>query len=86
MMSSAVTSCGASERDIRKRSGWPGWRMRDVAGGVEHALVGEDAARRREIFQRGAIDGAAGRAHAISRFPVRCFPARPSIAGEVAPS
>ncbi len=27
MMSSAVTSAGASERDIRKRSGWPGCRI-----------------------------------------------------------
>jgi hypothetical protein len=27
MMSSAVIICGASERDIRNRSGWPGCRI-----------------------------------------------------------
>ena len=35
----------------------------DVAGGVEHALVRQNTARRRQIFQRGAIDGTAGLAH-----------------------
>ena len=54
MMSSAVISCGASERDIRKRFGMAGMAHGDVAGGIEHALVGQDAARRREVFQRTA--------------------------------
>ena len=43
--------------------GMAGMAHGDVAGGVEHALVRQDAARRRQIFQRGAIDGAAGHAH-----------------------
>ena len=36
---------------------------RDVAGGVEHALIDQDAARRRQILQRGAIDQPAGLTH-----------------------
>ena len=28
-----------------------GMAHRDMAGGIEHALVGQDAARRRQVFQ-----------------------------------
>jgi hypothetical protein len=39
---------------------------RDVARRVEHALIGQDAARRREVLQHAAIDRASRCAHGCS--------------------
>ena len=47
----------------QKALGMAGMTHGHVAGGVEHAEVHEDAARGREILQRGAIDRTAGCAH-----------------------
>ena len=55
MMSSAVTSAGASERDIRKRLGLAGWRALSVAETVENAEIGEDTAAGHDVFYQGRI-------------------------------
>ena len=53
MMSAAVTSSGAMQRDIRKRgSGVP---RADVAKAVEHALVDQDAVGGDEILDQRRI-------------------------------
>jgi hypothetical protein len=39
---------------------------RNMAGRIEHALIGEDAARRGEVLQYGAIDRASRCAHGCS--------------------
>jgi hypothetical protein len=41
---------------------------RHVTCRIEYALIGEDTARRGEIFQGGAIDRASGGAHGCSAF------------------
>ena len=55
MMSSAVTSAGASDRDIRNRSGLRGVPHRDVPRRIEDTLVGENAARGREVLERRCV-------------------------------
>ena len=52
MMSSAVTSAGASERDIRKCWGLAGITRADMAEGVDHAELGKDAAAQREVLEQ----------------------------------
>ena len=52
MMSSVVTSAGASERDIRKCEGLAGLARADMAEGVDHAELGEDAAAQRKVLEQ----------------------------------
>ncbi len=52
MMSSVVTSAGASERDIRKCGGIGRIARADMAEGVDHAELGKDAAAQREVLEQ----------------------------------
>ena len=61
MMSAAVTSAGASDRDMRNRSAFSGMTHGDMAGGVKDALVRENPTRDSEILGR---DGCCGHVHA----------------------
>ena len=53
MMSSAVTSAGASERDIRKCAGLAWIARADMAEGIDHAEFGEDAAADHDVLEQG---------------------------------
>ena len=83
MMSLAVTSAGARAREIRYLSRILRMPHGDVPPGVEHAVLGQNAAGGNEVVDQRGIDRAGGSDRSVrhgvirsvsDRFESRCYP------------